>query len=54
MTICKSEDCEILRVIFNFSSYELTDDEKDVLCKRLNFSVKPELIEYSGLIEYSF
>ena len=32
------------RVIFNFSSYKLTDDEKNVLCKGLNFS---------GLIEYS-
>ena len=35
------------RVIFNFSSYELTDEEKNVLCKGLNFSVKPGWIEYS-------
>ena len=35
------------RVIFNFSSYKLTDDEKNFLCKCLNFSVKPGLIEYS-------
>ena len=35
------------RVIFNFSSYELTDKEKNVLCKGLNFSIKPGLIEYS-------
>ena len=32
------------RVIFHFSSYELTDDEKNVLCEGLNFSVKPGLI----------
>ena len=34
------------RLIFNFSSHELTDDEKNVLCKGLNFSVKSRLIEY--------
>ena len=38
------------RVIFNFSSYELTDDEKNVLCKGLNFSIKPGLIEYSEFL----
>ena len=38
------------RVIFNFSSYKLTDDEKNVLCKGLNFSVKPGLIEYSEFL----
>ena len=37
-------------VIFNFSSYELTDEEKNVLCKGLNFSVKPGLIEYSEFL----
>ena len=35
------------RVIFNFSSYELSDDKKNVLCKGFNFLVKPGLIEYS-------
>ena len=35
------------RVIFNFSSYELNDDGKNILCKGLTFPVKPELIEYS-------
>ena len=35
------------KVIFNFSSYELSDVEKSVLCKGLNFSVKPKSIEYS-------
>ena len=38
---------DVDRVIFNFSSYELTDEEKNVLCKGLNFSVKPGWIEYS-------
>ena len=38
------------RVILNFSSYKLTDDEKNVLCKGLNFSVKPGLIEYSEFL----
>ena len=38
------------RVIFNFSSYKLTDDEKNVLCKGLNFSIKPGLIEYSEFL----
>ena len=34
-------------VIFSFSCYELTDYEKNILCKDLNFSVKSGLIEYS-------
>ena len=38
------------RAIFNFSSYKLTDDEKNVLCKGLNFSVKPGMIEYSEFL----
>ena len=38
------------RVIFNLSSYELTDDKKNVLCKDLDFSVKPGLIEYSEFL----
>ena len=38
------------RVIFNFSSYKLTDDEKNLLCKGLNFSVKPGLIDYSEFL----
>ena len=37
-------------MIFNFSSYDLTDQEKNVLCKGLNFSVKPGLIECSALL----
>ena len=38
------------RVIFNFSLYKLTDDEKNVLCKGLIFSAKPGLIEYSEFL----
>ena len=38
------------RVIFSFSLYELTDNEKNVLCKGLNFSIKPGLIEYSEFL----
>ena len=38
------------RLIFNFSLYKLTDDKKNVLCKSLNFSVKPGLIEYSKFL----
>ena len=32
------------KVIFNFSSYELSDVEKSELCKGINFSVKPKSI----------
>ena len=38
------------KVIFNFSSDELSDVEKSVLCKGLNFSVKPKSIEYSEFL----
>ena len=38
------------KVIFNFSSDELGDVEKSVLCKGLNFSVKPKSIEYSEFL----
>ena len=38
------------KMIFNFSSYELSDVEKSVLCKGLNFSVKPKSTEYSGFL----
>ena len=37
-------------MIFNFSSYELSDVAKSLLCKGLNFSVKPKLIEYSEFL----
>ena len=35
------------KVIFNFSSYNLSEHEKNVLCKVLNFAIKPNKIEYS-------
>ena len=38
------------KVISNFSSYELSDVEKNVLCKGLNFSVKHKPIEYSDFV----
>ena len=38
------------RVIFNFSSHKLTDDEKNVFFKGLNFSVELGLIEYSEFL----
>ena len=38
------------KVIFNFSSDELSDVEKSLLCKGLNFSVKPKSIEYSEFL----
>ena len=34
-------------VIFDFSSYNLNDHEKSVLCKGLNFTIPPNAIEYS-------
>ena len=37
----------IYKVIFNFSSYNLNDHEKSVLCKGLNFAIPPKAIEYS-------
>ena len=38
------------KVIFKFSSNELSDVEKSVLCKGLYFSVKPKPIEYSDFL----
>ena len=38
------------RVIFNFSLYELTDEEQNILCQNFNFSVKPRFIEYSDFL----
>ena len=38
------------KVIFNFSSYNLNDHEKLVLCKGLNFTIPPKAIEYSEFL----
>ena len=35
------------KVIFNFSSCVLTEDEKQLLCKGLNFVVPPHKIDYA-------
>ena len=35
---------------FRFSFYQLSDVEKSVLCKDLNFSVKSKSIEYSEFL----
>ena len=40
------------RVIFNFSSYKLTYDERKVSCKSLNFTVKPGLIDSKFLLPF--
>ena len=44
--ICQDPD----KVIFNFSSYNLNDHKKLVLCKGLNFAIPPKAIEYSELL----
>ena len=38
------------KVIFNFSSYNLSDHEKIVLCKSLSFATPPKTIEYSKFL----
>ena len=38
------------KVIFNFSSYNLNDHKKLVLCKGLNFAIPPKAIECSELL----
>ena len=37
-------------VIFNFSSYNLSDHEKIVLCKGLSFAIPPKTVEYSKFL----
>ena len=34
------------KVIFNLSSHGLSDDEKSLLCKGLNFSIPPKRLDY--------
>ena len=46
-----SDTCQDLdRVIFNFSSYNLSNHEKIVLSKGLSFTIPPKTIEYSELL----
>ena len=35
------------KVNFNFSSHELSDDEKVLLCKGLNFSISPKRLDHA-------
>ena len=43
-----SDICQDLdNVIINFSSYNLNDHEKSILCEGLNFAFTPKAIEYS-------
>ena len=38
------------KVIFNFSSYVLTEDGKSLLCKGLRFCIPPKKIEYAEFL----
>ena len=40
-----SRDLE--KAIFNFSSHELSDDEKSLFCKGLNFAIPPKRLDYA-------
>ena len=44
--ICQNPD----KAIFNFSSYNLNDHEKLILCKGFNFAVPLKAIEYSEFL----
>ena len=41
----RSHDPE--KMSFNFSSHDLSDDEKSLLCKGLNFSIPPKRLDYA-------
>ena len=43
-----SQDPE--KVVFNYSSHVLTESEKSLLCKGLNFVIPPGKLEYSDLL----
>ena len=38
------------KVISNFSSYVLTEDEKSLLCKELRFCIPPKKIGYADFL----
>ena len=38
------------KVIYNFSDYKLTESEKSVLCKGLEFAVPPNKLEYADFM----
>ena len=45
---CESVSHDPQKVIYNFSSHKLTEVEKSVLSKGLQFSLPPKKLEYSG------
>ena len=38
------------KVIFNYSSHVLTESEKSLLCKGLNFAIPPDKLEYADFL----
>ena len=38
------------KVIYNFSNYKLTESEKSVLCKGLEFAIPPSKLEYADFM----
>ena len=38
------------KVIFNYSSHVLTESEKSLLCKGLNFAIPPNKLQYSDFL----
>ena len=38
------------KVIHNFSSYQLSDTEKSLLCKGLNFSLSPKCLKFENYL----
>ena len=38
------------KVIFNYSSHVLTENEKSLLCKGLNFAIPPKTLEYADYL----
>ena len=38
------------KVSFSFSSYDLREDEKSLLCKGLKFCIPPKKIEYTDFL----
>ena len=38
------------KVIFNYSSHVLTESEKSLLCKGLNFAIPPKTLEFADYL----
>ena len=38
------------KVILNYSSHVLTESEKSLLCKGLNFAIPPDKLEYADFL----